>query len=112
MNRALETRLRKLEAARKPDDGVFFLIWGRDEVQLELGLSNAVAIGTISTGDTVVRALWAGHKGMPVSRWIGRRNLTGRGRSTGRRDAAPVGHDGQRIGNNRTDDAVAGHATC
>ncbi len=45
MLRSIETRLRKLEAARKPEDGVFFLIWGRNQDQIELGLSNGHGIG-------------------------------------------------------------------
>jgi hypothetical protein len=68
--RSIETRLRKLEAARRPPEGVFFLVWGHDEAEIERNLANAKARGEVGQGDTVVRALWTGHNGGPASRWI------------------------------------------
>src|SRR5215207_3582595 len=68
--RAIETRLRKLEAKRRPAGGVFFLAWGRSEAEIERALANAKARGEVGQGDTVVRALWTGHNGGPASRWI------------------------------------------
>jgi hypothetical protein len=68
--RGIETRLRKLEAKRRPAGGVFFLAWGRDEAEIERAVANAKAQAEISRGDTVVRARWTGHNGTPASRWI------------------------------------------
>ena len=68
--RGIETRLRKLEAARRPPGGVFFMAWGRDEAEIERAVANAKAQAEISQGDTLVRALWTGHNGTLASRWI------------------------------------------
>jgi hypothetical protein len=68
--RGIETRLRKLEAKRRPPGGVFFLAWGHDEAEIERAVANAKAQAEISRGDTLVRALWTGHNGTPASRWI------------------------------------------
>src|SRR5215203_4845325 len=56
--RGIETRLRKLEAKRRPLGGVFFLAWGRDEAEIERAVANAKAQGEVGRGDTLVRALW------------------------------------------------------
>ena len=68
--RGIETRLRKLEAKRRPPEGVFFLVWGHDAVEIERNLATAKARGEVGRGDTVIRALWTGHNGGPESRWI------------------------------------------
>src|SRR3954463_5020203 len=68
--RGIETRLRKLEAKRRPPEGVFFLAWGRSEAEIERALANAKAQGEVGRGDTIIRALWTGHNGGPASRWI------------------------------------------
>jgi hypothetical protein len=69
--RGIETRLRKLEAKRRPAEGEFFLVWGRSPVETEQAVAAAKAQGTVGRGDTVVRALWTGQNGGPPSRWIG-----------------------------------------
>src|SRR3954468_19395457 len=76
MARAVEGRLRKLEAVRRPPKAVFFLAWGRNEAEIERAVADARAGGSLSRGDTVVRALWTGHSGGPPSRWIGERDLS------------------------------------
>ena len=68
--RGIETRLRKLEAKRRPAEGVFFLVWGRSPAEIEQAVTAAKTSGTIVRGDTVVRAVWTGHNGGPPSRWI------------------------------------------
>ena len=70
MARALESRLGKLEAARQPPKAVFFLVWGRDEAEIEQAVASARAGGSLGRGDTIVRALWTGHNGMPARRGI------------------------------------------
>jgi len=45
MIRGLETRLRKLEAKRRPAEGLFYLVWGRDEAEVEAALARAEAEG-------------------------------------------------------------------
>src|SRR4051794_33452546 len=68
--RGIETRLRKLEAKRRPPEGVFFLVWGHDAVEIERNLATAKARGEVGRGDTIIRARWTGHNGGPESRWI------------------------------------------
>src|SRR3712207_1347234 len=70
--RGIETRLRKLEAKRRPAEGVFFLVWGRNEAEIERAVVDAKAQRNVARGDTVVRALWTGHNGGPPARWIAR----------------------------------------
>src|SRR4051812_10779764 len=74
--RGIETRLRKLEAARRPAGGVFFLAWGRDAAEIERAGTSARAAGSLNRGDTLVRALWTGPDDTPASRWIGERDLS------------------------------------
>ncbi len=74
--RGIETRLRKLEAKRRPPEAVFFLAWGRDEAEIERTVADAKAGGDIGRGDTVVRAVWTGHNGTPPSRWVKDRDLS------------------------------------
>jgi hypothetical protein len=74
--RGIETRLRKLEAKRRPPEGAFFVVWGHDAAEIGRALVNAKARGEVGRGDTVVRALWTGHHGTPASRWIGERDLS------------------------------------
>ena len=70
--RGIETRLRKLEAKHRPAEGVFFLVWGRNEAEIEHAVASAKAQGELGRDDTVVRAVWTGHNGTPASRWIAR----------------------------------------
>ena len=67
MARAVERRLRKLEAKRRPAEGVFFLVWGRSPAETEQGMAAAKARGEVGHGDTIIRALWTGHNGGPPS---------------------------------------------
>src|SRR5688500_5774424 len=66
--RGIEMRLRKLEGARRR--GVFFLAWGRDDVEIAGKLDRARARGIVGRGDLIVRAHWNGRNGPPLSRWI------------------------------------------
>jgi hypothetical protein len=81
--RAIELRMRKLEASRLPPDAVFFLAWGRNDAEIEQAVSDAKSAGKISRGDVLVGAYWRGANGAPSSRWI-----TG-----ARRELAPVEYD-------------------
>ena len=58
--RSFESRLRKLEAAHRPEGAVFFLAWGRDEAEAESVADRALARGVLRWGDTVVQAAWPG----------------------------------------------------
>jgi hypothetical protein len=68
--RAIELRVRKLEAARLPPDAVFFLAWGRNDAEVQQVVRVAKSAGKISRGDLLVRAHWRGANGAPASRWI------------------------------------------
>src|SRR3954469_7318551 len=70
--RALETRLRKLEAKRRPPEGVFFLAWGRDEQEADEMVARAHAALTLQPNDRVVKVPWPWPHGMPASRWVQR----------------------------------------
>ena len=71
--RGLETRLRKLEAKRRPAEGLFYLVWGWDAGEVEAVLARAEAAGVIQRSDPVVQALWPWDRGMPESRWVERK---------------------------------------
>ena len=68
--RALEARLRRLEAKHRPEGRVFFLAWGRTEEEASERVSLARAAGEVGPGDVVVMARWTG-RDMPASRWVG-----------------------------------------
>src|SRR5215204_6149102 len=72
----IETRLRKLEAARRPKGGVFFPAWRRDKDEIERAVASARAGGSVGRGDTLVRASWTAHDTIPALRWIGERDLS------------------------------------
>jgi hypothetical protein len=67
---AIEGRLRKLEKARTPPAGVFYLLWGQSPEDLEQGLAAAKAQGVVSRGHRVVRAVWSGSEDAPSPRWV------------------------------------------
>ena len=66
--RGIQMRLGKLEGARRT--GVFYLAWGRDDVEIARNLDEARARGIVGRGDLVVRAHWNRRNGPPPSRWI------------------------------------------
>jgi hypothetical protein len=66
--RGIQMRLGKLEGARRT--GVFYLAWGRDDVEIAGKLDRARARGIVGRGDLIVRAHWNGRNGPPLSRWI------------------------------------------
>lgn len=80
MTRALETRLRRLEAKHRPEGRTFFLAWGEDEEAAAQRVSLARAAGEVGSGDVVVMAKWTGldfhgrplRMPMPASRWVGK----------------------------------------
>lgn len=73
MTRAIEARLRKLEAKHRPVDAACYLAWGASEVAAAERASLARASGEIGQGDMVVMAAWpSGAGAMPLSRWVGR----------------------------------------
>ena len=67
LTRALEARLRKLEAKLRPGGRTFFLAWGRTEGEASERVSLARAAGEVGPGDVVVMAQWTG-RDMPASR--------------------------------------------
>ena len=66
---ALERRLAKIETARRPPKGLFYVAWGRTPEEIETALALARAAGTIADGDPVVRCAWPIEYPMPASRW-------------------------------------------
>ena len=70
-SRGIEARLRKLEAKRRPAEGLFYLVWGRDEAEVERMVASAREAGIIGAGDTLVCAVWTGPEAMPAPRWVG-----------------------------------------
>jgi hypothetical protein len=68
--RALEARLRRLEAKHRPEGRVFCLAWGRTEEEASERVSLARAAGEVGPGDVVVMARWT-DRHMPASRWVG-----------------------------------------
>ncbi len=54
--RGFEKKLRKLEAKFRPPKGVFFLAWGCSEAEIEQVVTGAKDAGSVSRGDTLVRA--------------------------------------------------------
>ena len=47
MTRAIEGWLRKLEAKRRSVEGLFYLVWGRDEAEVERTVMSARAAGIV-----------------------------------------------------------------
>ena len=74
LRRPVELRLRKLEAVLRPR-GVFFLIRGREEAEIDRKLDHAQQAREIAVGSIVVRAIWTGYNGAPPSRWIAEGSL-------------------------------------
>jgi len=66
---ALDRLLRKIEAARRPAGGLFYLLWGRSLDVIEDTLAAAMKAGTLSAGDQIVKAVWPCVNGMSSSRW-------------------------------------------
>jgi hypothetical protein len=84
MQRALATRLEKLERRNKPEDGVFFLVWGSDRAGADKAVDAAREAGKIGDDDIVIAEIWPTEleprEPRPESRWIlknsGRKGLS------------------------------------
>lgn len=71
MQRALATRLEKLERRNKPADGVFFLVWGSDRAGADKAVDAAREAGKIADDDIVIAEVWPTElEPRPESRWI------------------------------------------
>lgn len=69
MSRRLNTRIRKLEAARHSDDEIL-LLWrppGKDAATV---VEAAKTAGLFASGDLVISAEWLGEDPMPAPRWF------------------------------------------
>jgi hypothetical protein len=76
MRRGIEARIVKLEAKRKPAEGLFFLAWGRSELEAVALIESLKASGKLNDKDIVAAAKWPKADGMPLSRWVGTRGLS------------------------------------
>jgi hypothetical protein len=71
MQRALATRLEKLERRYKPADGIFFLVWGSDRAGVDKALAAACEADKIAAGDIVIAEVWPTElEPRPATRWI------------------------------------------
>jgi hypothetical protein len=77
MQRALATRLEKLERRYKPADGIFFLVWGADRAGVDKAVAEARVAGKIGGDDIVIAEVWPTElEPRPATRWL----LNGSGR--------------------------------
>jgi hypothetical protein len=76
MRRGIEARIIKLEAKRKPAEGLFFLAWGCSDREAVALVESMEASGKLNDKDVVVAATWPKADGMPQSRWVGTRGLS------------------------------------
>jgi hypothetical protein len=71
MPRRLEAWIIKLEARRRPAEGLFFLAWGRSDREAVALIESLRASGNLNDKDIVVAATWPKADAMPLSRWVG-----------------------------------------
>jgi len=65
----LERRLSKIEAARRPPRGLYFVVWGYTAAEIEEAVSRARQTGHIADGEPIVRCAWPAEYPMPTPRW-------------------------------------------
>lgn len=67
---SISRRLDRIETARRPPKGLFFVAWGRTPDEIEAALEQARAAGAIADRAPVVRCLWPAGAVPPASRWV------------------------------------------
>ena len=70
MARALEARILKLEAKRRPAEGLFFLAWGRTETEAWATVAAMRASGRLGEEDITIALKWPAPDDLPPSRWV------------------------------------------
>lgn len=65
----LERRLAKIEAARRPPRGLYFVVWGCTAAEIEETVSRSRQSGHIAEGEPIVRCAWPSEYPMPAPRW-------------------------------------------
>ena len=75
MSRGIETRMRRLEAKRPPED-LLLVVWGRDEAELARKVEELRASGVIREGDEPLPVIWPLDAPMPESRWAAPREMS------------------------------------
>ena len=73
MHVRIAQRLRKLEAQRRPDGALHYLLWVTVPEEIGPATRAAIDAGTIRPGDMVVSAVWNGAGKMLASRWVSER---------------------------------------
>ena len=66
---SIERRLAKVETARRPPRGLFFVAWGRTPAEIKAEIAKARNAALIADGDPIVRCAWPVEYPMPASRW-------------------------------------------
>jgi hypothetical protein len=69
MSRGLNTRIRKLEAARH-SDGEILLLWRKPGMDVATVAKANKSEGLFASGDRVISAEWLGTDPVPAPRWV------------------------------------------
>ena len=67
---SLPARLERLELLRRPTGASFFMIWGKDDADLELKLNDAKESRDLNVGDRFDTRIWTFPGAPPSPRWI------------------------------------------
>src|SRR5271154_6794793 len=63
-------RVIELERLRCPKGGRFFMIWGRDQIELTDALHKAMAAGDVQASDRFNAKIWTCPTPPPAARWV------------------------------------------
>lgn len=66
---SLERRLAKIEAARRPPRGLYFVVWGCTAAEIEEAVNQSRQSGHIADGELIVRCAWPAEYLLPAPRW-------------------------------------------
>ncbi len=69
MSRAVKSRLRKVEEKTRPKGAKLYVVWGRDEAEVERIIADARKAGVLRPDDKVSGGVWRLASEMPPSRW-------------------------------------------
>lgn len=65
----LPARLEKLELLHRHTGASFFMIWGKDDADLEVKLNDAKESHDLNVGDRYDTRIWTSHGAPPSPRW-------------------------------------------
>ncbi len=69
MSRVVKSRLRKVEEKTRPKGAKLYVVWGRDEAEVERLITDARKAGVLRPEDKPEASVWRLPSEMPRSRW-------------------------------------------